>query len=195
MGFSLEWMAVKGGTRESVLDALGLRGTGEREEIPEAELTGAALPAGWYLLVANHSRLPLMDSKVLAGVSVDAEVVSCFVEEHVMCSCVQGWQRGREVWSVMHMADTGGIDHLETKGELPPAFAPIRDQQRAKQQAAGGAKAGVDYIFDIPVELACTLTGYRHDQDIPGLDDTPFEVLATTEATPRRSWLRKILGI
>jgi len=92
-------------------------------------------------------------------------------------------------------SSTGGIDHLETKGELPALFSAYPGRQRSKQQAAGGLKAGVDYIFDIPVELAHTLTGYRHDQAIPELGDAPFEVLATTDATPRRSWVKRLLGI
>ena len=195
MGFSLEWIAVKGSERNSVLNTLGLRGTGERQEIPESDITGANLPAGWYMVVANHGYPSLMEEKMLARVSVGAEVVTCFVEEHVMCSCAQGWRNGLQIWLVMHEAGTGGIDHLETKGELPPVFSAIRDRQRSKQQAAGGSKAGDDYIFDIPVELAHTLTGYRHDQDIPELGAAPFEVLATTEATLRRSWVKRLLGI
>jgi len=59
MGFSLEWMAVKNGTRDSVLSALGLRGTGQREQIPESDLTGASLPAGWYMVVSNHGKMDM----------------------------------------------------------------------------------------------------------------------------------------
>jgi hypothetical protein len=125
MGFSLEWIAVKGGTRDAVLSRLALRGTGRWEDIPESDLTGASLPAGWYLVVSDHGNPALMDDKTLASVSASSEVVACFVEEHVMCSCAQGWREGRRVWLVMHEAGTGGIDHLEVKGDPPAPFREI----------------------------------------------------------------------
>jgi hypothetical protein len=195
MGFSLEWLAVKNGARDSVIAPLGLRATGQREEIPESDLTGTSLPGGWYMIVSNHGSPALMEEKMLARASAQSEVVCCFVEEHCMCSSAQGWRNGSQTWSVFHEAATGGISHLETKGDLPAVFNAIRDRQYAKQEAAGGSKAGVDYIFDIPVELAHELTGYRHDVAIPELGDRAFEVLTATEAGPRPSWLRKALGI
>jgi len=62
--------------------------------------------------------------------------------------------------------------------------------------AVSGKKAGVDYIFDIPVQLAESLTGYRHDRDIPGMPKDAFEVLVSTSLAPgRRSWWRRLVGV
>jgi hypothetical protein len=195
MGFSLTWVAIKGALKEAALSALGLRGTQVFEEIPESPLTGVLLPSGWYMIVDNRCNLPMLrEDKTLAPLSASADVVTCFVEEHVMCSSASQWRNGRELWSLMHTADTKGIDHLETKGELPSFISAIRERLNAKQKEAGGNNAEVDYIFDIPVEAAKHLTGYRHDFDIPELRGNVFEVLATTEATPKRSWLRKLIG-
>lgn len=196
MGFSLSWLAIKGASRETVLSALGLRGTERFEEIPESPLTGVLLPSGWYMVVSNRGEHPaFMEDKTLTRVSASNEVVTCFIEEHVMCSHASQWRDGRELWSLMHMADTGGIEHLEIKGEPPAFFFSIQERLRAKQQEAGGKKAEVDYVFDIPVETAQQFTGYRHDRDIPGAGEKPFEVLETTDATPKRSWLRRLLGV
>ena len=41
----------------------------------------------------------------------------------------------------------------------------------------GGENSDVDYIFDIPVELAQALTGFRYDMAIEGAGKEPFEVL------------------
>ncbi|HEV2453058.1 MAG TPA: hypothetical protein VGY98_02275 [Verrucomicrobiae bacterium] len=41
MGYYLSWLAVKGKPPQTVRDALGLRPTGDREEIPEADFTSA----------------------------------------------------------------------------------------------------------------------------------------------------------
>ncbi|MEI8045221.1 MAG: hypothetical protein WCL11_27665, partial [Verrucomicrobiota bacterium] len=84
---------------------------------------------------------------------------------------------------------------LDVEGDLPPAFASIRDRLYTQQKASGRRKASVDHIFDLPVELARDLTGYRHDCHIGELRDKPYEVLQTTTATPKRSWLRKVLGV
>ena len=65
----------------------------------------------------------------------------------------------------------------------------------ANQQAKGGNKADVDYIFDIPVELIENLTGYRHDRVMPELGNEPFEALYISEATPKRSWIRRLFGV
>jgi hypothetical protein len=196
MGVSISWLAMKGASREAALSALGLRGTEVFEELPESPLTGVLLPKGWYMVVSNHGEYPaFMEDKTLARVSATTDVITCFIEEHVMCSHAAEWRGGRELWSLMHMADTGGIEHLEIRGEPPSSFASIRDRLRAKQQEAGGKKAEVDYIFDIPVETAQHFTGYLHDRDIPGASHKPFEVLDTTDATPKRSWLRRVLGV
>ena len=194
MGFSFTSVAVRGGTRDAVLATLGLRGTNTHEEIPESDITGASLPSGWYLVTANRGYPTFAEAATLKRLSQTAEVVTCFVEEHVMCSAASLWADGREVWSVMHAADQG-IEHLETKGSVPAMFASISERLRAEQKAAVGKKAEVDHISDIPVEMVAQLTSYRHDRVMPELGDKAFEVLSPTAATPKRSLVRRLLGV
>jgi hypothetical protein len=195
MGFSMSWAAVRGGTPQAVHDALALRGTGAREEIPESEITGAELPGGWYMVTSNRDGLRLTEDAALGRLSRVGEVVMCFVEEHIMCSCAACWRDGQRVWSVYHDAQRS-MESLDVHGEPPAPFAAIRDRLRAQQAAAGGKKADVDYIFDIPVELAHSVAGYRHDEDIPGKPKDAFEVLVSTNTTPkRRSWWRRLVGV
>lgn len=196
MGFSLSWAAVKGSTPAAVLEALALRGTGATEEIPESEITGAKLPGGWYLVVSQRDCLEFTKDKVLEQLSRLGEVITCFVEEHVMCSCAACWRGGQRVWSVYH--DSGGRSgnlHLDIKGEPPPAFAEIRGRLMSEQEAAGGKKAGVDFVFDVPVELARSVAGYRHDHDIPELSKLAFEVLTRAQPPPKKSLFKKLLGV
>ena len=193
MGFSFTSIAVRGSPRDAVLAIMGLRGTNTFEEIPESDITGTALPSGWYLVTANRGFPAFVKDATLKRLSQAAEVVTCFVEEHVMCSAASLWADGRQVWSVMHAADQG-IEHLRTSGSLPTTFAPISERLRAEQAAAGGKKADSDCIFNIPVEMVAQHTSYRHDWVMPELGKQAFEVLATTGATPKRSWLRRVLG-
>jgi len=198
MGYSQSWLAVNGKGRATVLEALGLRATGTREEIAESPVAGAERPSGWYLVVTDRSGHRLTRDSVLQTLSAGCEVVAGDVEEHVMVSVAAGWKDGRLAWSVEHDGQRG-MQHLVTKGEMPAAFASIRDELQSKQEEAGGPKADVDYIFDLPVELARTLTGYRHDAAIKGEHDEPFEVLAETSSTAsiggtKPSFFKKLLG-
>lgn len=73
MGFSMSWAAVRGGTPQAVLEALALRGTGAREEIPESDTTGVELPGGWYMVASNHDDLRLTEDAALERHSRDSE--------------------------------------------------------------------------------------------------------------------------
>ena len=45
-------------------------------------------------------------------------------------------------------------------------------------QKTASKRADVDYRFDIPVELAASLTGFRHDRELPAeMGEEPYEVL------------------
>ena len=175
MGYSLAWLAVRGKPREAVLKALDLQDTGQREEIAESEINGAELPGGWYLVIKDHEDHVASD-KVVAELSLGHEAVTCFVEEHCTFSCAAGWKDGRKAWSVTHDSSRKRRG-LEIEGTPPEMFGPVREDLTSKQTKADVEKRGVDYIFDIPVELAKHITGYRHDMDIPGLEKTAFEVL------------------
>jgi len=214
MGYSLSWLAVKGKSPAAVRDALGLRPTGQREEFPESELCAAELPGGWYLIVSDHTEHVAPDA-VLQTLSAGGELVTCFIEEHVMASAAAGWQNGRKLWSVTHDSHRGH-DHLAAEGDLPPAYAAIRDRLVAKQRQEDLEKPPqsrpmfkrkitdlsqmrCDYLFNIPVDLAKALTGYTHDEDIPGQTGEPFEVLAGSLPAPsaspaKKSFFKKLFG-
>lgn len=198
MGYSLSWLAVKGTPAQAVRDQLGFRPTGEKEKIPEADLTGVEMPSGWFLIVSNRSEQVASDAAMQRLSSSGSELVTCFVEEHVMFSSATSWKDGHRTWSVIHNAQERR-DHLDTHGNLPPAFSSILADLRAKQQEAEANQHGVDFIFDVPVALAQSLVGYRHDRDIPGLEGRVFEVLSgnvpDVSMPPKKpSFLKRLFG-
>lgn len=200
MGFNQCSLAIRGKSPESILTELHLRPTGEMQEFPEAEYAATLLPSGWYVIVAENSENRLIDEETLAAISIGGEAIACSVEEHVMVSTAHGWRDGKRIWSVTHNAQES-IENLETDGELPPAFASLRDDHLAKQAAAGGRKANVDYVFDVPVEVARSFTDYRYDKDAPGLIGDAFEVLEShrppsTRKTPAptKSFFQRLFG-
>ena len=146
----------------------------------------------------NRACHSFLGEQVLKRVSAGCEVVAADVEEHVMVSVAKGWNDGHELWSVTHDARRG-TEHLEAFGELPAAYVSIRDRLRSEQTEAGGPDVEVDYIFDVPVQLAQNLTGYRHDEDMSEASDEPFEVLVATTASrttrgERPSFWKRLLG-
>ena len=181
MGYALCWAAVKGGTADAVQSVLGLRPTGQREEIPESDIVAAVLPNGWYLVLQNRSTIT---DEVLGRLSGLGEVVYCFVEDHVMFSSISAWCGGTLSWSVVHDSEKGHY-HVEVHGQIPPVFASVRDPLKAAQDAAGGDKSDTDFIYDVPIELARALTGFRHDQDISEVEGDAFHVLERVKKTSR----------
>ncbi len=160
MGYSISWLAIRGEDVNTVHSQLGVSGSGEYEEVPESPLLGAELPGGWYLVFANRCDYP--DDAPLASLSRNGELITCSVEEHVMCSSASGWSNGVPAWSVVHDSQRG-LQHLDAQGDLPPVFAAVRDRLSASQSQRGDA----DYIFDVPVEVAKAITGFRHDDCEP----------------------------
>jgi hypothetical protein len=119
MGYSLFWLAVKGKSPDVVRAELKLNPTGEREDVPESPVTGLELPGGWYVVVDNKS-LDFAAPTMLALLSQGADVVTCFVEEHVMASEASQWAGGKRVWHIGHQSDQG-ILHLDAVGNFPRA--------------------------------------------------------------------------
>jgi hypothetical protein len=181
MGYSLSWAARRNGTLETICSSCGLRATGKREETPESNIVSAEIPSGWQVVLYNRSEV---DNQVLARLSAEGEVVSCFVEDHVMFSSASGWEHGNQVWRVFHDCEKGRY-HLEIAGTPPAALAEIQKRLTEKQDAAGGERADVGYICDIPAELAKALTSFRHDEDIQDADGDVYKVLESTSTIAR----------
>ncbi len=172
MGFSLAWFAVQGVDKETFLERTGFEDTGDIDEYFEEEHSGGELPDGWYAIVTND--LGLFEAGKLAAWSAGARLVACVVHEGAMSSLATEWRDGKQVWSVSHDGSEGG-DTLEVEGTLPEVFEELKAEALAVQAEAEGEP--VDHVFDIPLDLAAEVTGFRHDE--MGFDDdiAPFTAL------------------
>ncbi|HEX4071680.1 MAG TPA: hypothetical protein VHX68_10930, partial [Planctomycetaceae bacterium] len=56
-------------------------------------------------------------------------------------------------------------------------FAEVYKDLRSQQRTQTEVKCSVDYIFEIPVEVACREGGYRYNEDLPGPVANAFEEL------------------
>ena len=162
MGFSTSWIAVKGKSKEEVLAQLGLVDKGTADTAREEAMSGAQLPGGVYLISFNTRAIHKMVSdEVLLPLSSGCEVLGCVVDENYMLSGAFMNVDGVIVWDIAHYPKEYK-DQLEVEGTPPPVFDTIRAQVQAAQDEADDD--GVDHTFDIPILLAESMAGYRHDR-------------------------------
>lgn len=186
MGYSLSWLAVRNISGESVLDRLALHPTGARAEYATEKISGQPLPDGWFLVVARGCDHRIISESALSSVSVDAEVVACSIEEHVMVSSSEGWGGGKRLWRVDHDGQESMRD-LTTSGSLPSPFAKLHAQALEDQDAEDAGAREVDFFFEVPLVLAREIVGFKHDENIASLDYDGFEVFKSSIAV-RRWW-------
>lgn len=190
MGYSLSLLAVQTSVPEEALQQLGYIRTGQLCEYSQEPLSGYSLPTNWFLIVARGCDNRFLQPKLLGPLSEHFPVVACSIEEHVMFSSAEYWVGGNQVWRAEHVGEYGPI-HLKTSGVLPPGFEAMAAAHKEAQEVDGGKKADVDHYFDIPLHAAKEITGFKHDEDIPGVDYESFEVLRKASSlTDLKPWWR-----
>lgn len=190
MGFSITWCAIREEKSEQFLERLGLAPTGEVEEFPESLIATAKLDTGWRVVWYNKYACPFLRPEDLRSISRDQDVLLCQVEEHVMASSSEMWSVGKRKWWLSHEGEDGPKG-LSTDGELPDSFPAIRKEMEQAQLAAGGDEAGVDYIFEIPLKVAQTLVGFKHEE-CAHLLDGKFSVMSQATAPRAEGLLRRL---
>ncbi len=189
MGFAISWYAVPEPHADQFFKRLDLTPTGETEEIPESLICTAQLDTGWNLLCYNEYGCPFLQEEDLTHLSADHKILYCLVEEHVMASSAELWSVGKRQWSISHEGEDGPKG-LEVDGEVPDTLAAIRQQMEQQQQAEGGDEADVDYIFEIPLLVAKSMVGYKHDEDCPHLVGGTFTVMS--RSAPKSGFLSRL---
>jgi hypothetical protein len=177
MGFSVTWCAVPEEHADQFVHKLGLTPTGETEQFPESLTCVGKLDTSWRILSHNEYGCPYLQPQDLAQLSIDHDLLLCLIEEHVMASSAELWSKGDRKWWLSHEGENGPKG-LEVDGEPPDIYPAIRKEMEDLQLAEGGDDAGVDYIFEIPLKIAQTLVGFKHDESCPHLIGGHFEVMS-----------------
>ena len=185
MGYSLSLLTIQSADPDAALSTLNIIRTGQSCEYACEQLTGYALPQGWYLVVANRCDHSFLRPDVLGTLSQGNRIVACSIEERVMFSSAEEWAAGTMAWWVAHSGEHDLTD-LKVSGTLPPGFQSMADALVAKQELEGGKAAGVDHYFDIPLNAAKAITGFKHDEVAHGVDYAKFDLLKETTAQRNR---------
>lgn len=189
MGQSLSWLAFKGPALEAGLERLGLAPTASVGEWMRKSLTGHALPGGWHLVLAPRCDHAIVSPASLERLSLQAEVIACSVEEHVMFSSAEFWKNGEKLWRVVHDAQQGRR-HLDAGGALPDGYADALSRAAEEQAAEDAGADEVDFYFEVPLEIARQIAGFKHDEEHPALNYEQFDIYATAPgaAGATRKW-------
>lgn len=177
MGYSLAWLAVQGKSPAIIHQQLGLSASGDFCDYGDAPVVGRQLPSGWYVIVVKGCDHKLISDVVVQRISLACSVIACSIEEHVMFSSAAQWSDGQREWAIQHRGGDYGSADLSFEGDPPPLFAELREHYGSRQNAEGGVKAEVDWIFEVPLELAKSYVGFKHDEETPGVEDGSFEIL------------------
>lgn len=182
MGFSISWLSYRGPAAQAAYQRLGLTETTRSAEYARAKFTAHELPNGWQLIVADRCDHTMIRAPSLATLSADCEVVACSIEEHVMVCSAEYWRDGSRRWRIEHSSERGA-EHLDTEGEVPDFLPALVASARAAQ----AADPEVDLYFEIPLQAAQRLAGFKHDEDHPALAYDAFRVLEP-EGAVRKWW-------
>ena len=169
MGFNMSWIFVDQIDLNELYAALDVKSTGEAADpydlgTKRVPLAGLRPKDGWCAIFGHYSFVLDItigtDPPRLARLPAKSRAVSCVVLEHANISHASLWQDGRHIWQVHHQPSREQPEHLEFWGDLPPAFMGIWDAALQKRRKIGGA----DYVFDVPLDAAAEVTGFRHDR-------------------------------
>jgi hypothetical protein len=174
---------------DQFMQTLGLTPTGKTEEIPESLTCIGKLDTGWRVIWHNEYGCPYLQPQDLARLSMDNDLLLCLIEEHVMASSSELWSKGKRQWWLSHEGENGPKG-LEVDGHPPENYSAIRKEMEDLQLAEGGDDA--DYIFEIPLAVANSLVGFKHDEICSHLIGGRFEVMI--RIAPKSGLLSRLLG-
>lgn len=158
MGFTSNWLLIRGMTPEAVYSALNVQPSGIRTDWPQEPLAGAMFADGSLLVVESSSEGIPEDTWDLATLSGDCEVIAAGEIDGVGHSEVAVWRHGRKIWSVTSPYDG---DSPTLVGDVPADV--IAGLQYVRAQAIAQEDRNPDDTIDYfnPIlSLAENLTGY-----------------------------------
>lgn len=190
MGYSVNWVAIKGASADEACAAMRFERTGAFASDPTSEqLAGCELPNGMYLVRADgrgpfsafselYAERPALPNEAIHFMCYDTAMMTTM-------GCVAD---GASRWSIARY-DSG--EPFELDGEIPAEYHRLLAQAKEEQGEDGGE---VDYLYGVTADLGMTLTGYQHDRVQENLRFEVLRALPSSPYTPRPSTTNQATG-
>lgn len=157
MSTRISWFVVALKSRDDTLAALEYIDSGIHVRPGECAVAGGSLPGGPYVVVLDEFWHPMLHPSAMQALSRDGVVVGYSESENTNTSLAFLYRDGRQVWQVSHVLDDGD-DTLHVTGAAPASVASLLAQAKAAR-----ATSGHDAAFGVPLALAASFCGFRHD--------------------------------
>lgn len=154
------WLAAQGAAEDAVLEALGLEPAPEAAPGRwfEAPFVMRTFRDGW-VVVAAMKGLDLDEDVRRLAAAHPGQTVGCYGSETVMVSEILAFEAGTLTWSALH--DPDAAEDLQVEG---PALALV-GERLAKARRDQATDDEVDFVFDVPIDVAAGLTGFHPNED------------------------------
>jgi hypothetical protein len=191
VGFRISWIATEA-SEQTVLSALQAEKTGATDCFPDFELCSVAAKPGWTTICSNDETF-FNDDRCMA-LAREFPLLGVRVNETVMYSDARWFEAGELVWKIWHEGHENPA-HLARSGDVPVQAAMIEQAKRAeqKQDDEQNPGNGVDLIFEIPLVLAASYCGFKHDE-FEGGEDSCQEIQSRLVDRKPRSFLSRLFG-
>jgi len=97
-----------------------------------------------------------------------------------MASSAEFWSGGSRTWWISHEG-IDGPKGLDFSGAVPNNFPQVKSEMEAKQKQENGEKSQVDYLFEIPLLVAKSITGFKHDEVCLHVVGNEFKIMKKSE--------------
>jgi hypothetical protein len=166
MGTKASWLVATSEQRDRLVQLLRCEYRDDVNHTDDVAYYGYNTPQGHITLIDATGDWKFQDRKTQKLISDGANVYFFSVHTGVMYSSAEAWSHGRIVWEIEHNSEFGGY-HIDSDGDLPDDFYDIRDGRFEEQAREGGEEAGVDFVIEIPRDMARALTGFDGEDGIP----------------------------
>jgi hypothetical protein len=191
VGFRISWIATEA-SEEAVLAALHAVKTGETDEYPDFDLSLVTAKPGWTVIWSNNE--DFFDDARCTALSREFPLLGVHVNETVMYSDARWFDAGELVWKIWHEGSEDPA-HLARAGSIPAHAAAIEQDKRAEQKRDDekNPEDGVDFIFEVPLALAASYCGFKHDE-FEGAEDSCKELESDLVRKKPRSIFSRFFG-
>lgn len=170
MGFRISWLATQQ-PLPTVLAALQFKVTGEAGAYYDFSFSVGALANGWTIVWSEDEEY--CSPSLGVALSAESAVLICWVNETVMNSSTRYFDRGRQLWHVWHEGHEDP-SHIASEGSPPDTLASLISDARQAQSE----DKEVDFLFDVPLNVAEQLCGFKHDDFA---DEVEFMEIQSTD--------------